>query len=160
MIVGRGLMDMWDSMGPMQALSSSYEPSDEDVGTIDEIITQTVDYLRSMDLNDLESSTEVMFKAIAAINPSMESSVDRSHGLKIWTAKRNGLVFKPFAQDVESVEGLGPVTLREEEDWEEELEDEVSNTPAHTPPESVEVATASRFSPRPSEARPRKISRD
>lgn len=159
MIVGRGLMDMWDTMGPMQALSSSYEPSDEDVGTIDEIITQTVDYLRSMDLNDLESSTKVMFKAIAAINPSMESSVDRSHSLKIWTAKRNGLVFKPFAQDGEFGEELGPVSLREEED-EEELEDEVSNTPAPTSPEIVEVAIASRFSPRPSEARPRKISRD
>ena len=66
MIVGRGLMDMWDTMGPMQALSSSYEPTDEDVGTIDEIITQTVDYLRSMDLNDLESS---LFLFVSCVVP-------------------------------------------------------------------------------------------
>ncbi len=126
MIIGKGLSELWDGIGPMATAASlpDYEPNDEDTDTINEIISQTVDYLRTLNTNDLEESTDMMFKAVASLNPAMESSADRNHGGRVWNAKRNGLVFSPLAEEGEFGEDIGPVRMTRNDDLDGDLEEE------------------------------------
>lgn len=68
-VIARGLLEYWSDM---RSLSSADADKDEqNTNTVDELITQTVSYLRNMDHDDLQSQSKDMFTAIAA-SPSVD----------------------------------------------------------------------------------------
>lgn len=67
LIVSQGLAEMWESYGSM--LSEASDASDSD--TIDEIITQTVIYLKSMGQDDLHDKSQTMFKALGSASSEL-----------------------------------------------------------------------------------------
>lgn len=62
MIVARGMLELWSDM---QSLSATAKLSDDDSDTVDEILTQTVSYLKNYDVHDLQEQSETMFSALA-----------------------------------------------------------------------------------------------
>ena len=61
-IIARGLLEYWSDMRSL----SSADMDEQNTNTVDELITQTVSYLRNMDHDDLQSQSNDMFTAIAA----------------------------------------------------------------------------------------------
>lgn len=69
MVIARGMLDLY---GDIRSLSSSAadelakSKDERNYDTIDELITQTVSYLRNMDMDDLHDQSKEMFAALAA----------------------------------------------------------------------------------------------
>lgn len=61
-VIARGLLEYWSDMRSL----SSADMDEQNTNTVDELITQTVSYLRNMDHDDLQSQSKDMFTAIAA----------------------------------------------------------------------------------------------
>lgn len=66
MIIGRGLMDVWSAMESNAAAKPEQTQEEQDHDTVDEILTQTVSYMRNMDLDDIRTSSDHLFHAIAS----------------------------------------------------------------------------------------------
>jgi hypothetical protein len=69
MIIGRGILELWSDM---PSLSAANGLTDEDSDTVDEIITQTISYMRNMDLDDLKGQSTEMFTALSAARPDVD----------------------------------------------------------------------------------------
>lgn len=66
MIIGRGLMDVWSAMESNAAANPEKTQEELDHDTVDEILTQTVSYMRNMDLDDIRTGSDHLFQAIAS----------------------------------------------------------------------------------------------
>lgn len=68
MIIGRGLIDVWSSMESTAGANQEKTQEELDHDTVDEILTQTVSYMRNMDLDDIRAGSDDLFQAIASSN--------------------------------------------------------------------------------------------
>lgn len=66
MVIGRGLLDLWTDFQAAAAADPEKTQEELDHDTVDEIITQTVSYMRNMDMHDLHDHSKEMFSALAA----------------------------------------------------------------------------------------------
>lgn len=69
MVIARGMLDLYSEMRSLSAAAAAElekDPDERNYDTIDEVITQTVSYLRNMDMNDLHDQSKEMFSAIAS----------------------------------------------------------------------------------------------
>lgn len=123
MIVGRGLMNIWDDMGDeIMGVANAAEADRRKVMV--EVLNQTSDYIRFMDKADIEESSEIMYKAIATINPDMEPSADRNQAMDMMRASINRSVLRLFGDEEKDIEIEtdygGPVKLKDEDDEEDD----------------------------------------
>lgn len=123
MIVGRGLMNIWDDMGDeIMGVANAAEADRRKVMV--EVLNQTSDYMRFMDKADIEESSEIMYKAIATINPVMEPSADRNQAMDMMRASINRSVLRLFGDEEKDIEIEtdygGPVKLKDEDDEEDD----------------------------------------
>lgn len=123
MIVGRGLMNIWDDMGDeIMGVANAAEADRRKVMV--EVLNQTSDYIRFMDKADIEESSEIMYKAIATINPDMEPSADRNQAMDMMRASINRSVLRLFGDEEKDIEidtdYGGPVKLKDEDDEEDD----------------------------------------
>lgn len=69
MVIARGMLDLYSDMRSLSAAAAAELEKDQDernYETINEVITQTVSYLRNMDMNDLHDQSKEMFAALAS----------------------------------------------------------------------------------------------
>lgn len=123
MIIGRGLMNIWDDMGDeIMGVANAAEADRRKVMV--EVLNQTSDYIRFMDKADIEESSEIMYKAIATINPDMEPSADRNQAMDMMRASINRSVLRLFGDEEKDIEIEtdygGPVKLKDEDDEEDD----------------------------------------
>lgn len=93
LIVAQGLTNVWDSFGPMAAHAGS---EDEDVATINEIITQTALYLQNMKTDDLMDNSKTMFKALSSTEVDLYKILLTAFLPHNYGGKPNGRVGKNF----------------------------------------------------------------
>lgn len=67
-IIGRGMLDIWQDM-PNRSMAAADDDEDEDRKTVDEIITQSISYLKNYELEDLHDVSKQMFKSLASAEP-------------------------------------------------------------------------------------------
>lgn len=69
MVIARGMLDLYGDMRSLASKAAADMEKSEDernYDTVDEVITQTVSYLRNMDMDDLHDHSKEMFSALAA----------------------------------------------------------------------------------------------
>ncbi len=107
LIVAQGLTNVWDSFGPMAAHAGS---EDEDVATINEIITQTALYLQNMKTDDLMDNSKTMFKALSSTEVDLYKILLTAFLPYNYGGKPNGRVGKNFfGNSHSSIETLASV---------------------------------------------------
>ena len=110
LIVAQGLTHVWDSFGPMAAHAGS---EDEDVATINEIITQTALYLQNMKTDDLMDNSKTMFKALSSTEVDMYKILLTEFLPYNFGGKPNGRVGKNFFGNSHSSIGELAAIIRE-----------------------------------------------
>lgn len=66
MVIARGMLDLYSDMRSLSSSDTEKTEDERNYDTVDEIITQTVSYLRNMDMDDLHDQSKEMFAAIAS----------------------------------------------------------------------------------------------
>ncbi len=127
MVVGRSMLDMWDAygqdmMGTASAGDDTATFTEDHRRILGEVLTQTSDFMRFMNKDDLEEGSKIMFKAIATINPQMEPSADRNHSNAMRRAFEQSFIrlleggsnedTEDWTEDEDEDEQVGPVKLR------------------------------------------------